>query len=75
MGDNGTHRHTKGFDKLIFAKPKVRFRFGLIFDRTFYRFFLCITNDFAIFNFNHAIRTGGNFSVVGYHNNSVAFCV
>ena len=75
MGDNGTHRHTKGFDKLIFAEPKVRFRFGWIFDRTFYRFFLRIANDFTIFNFNYSIRTGSNFSVVGYHNNSVAFCV
>ena len=67
--------HPKRFNQLVFTQSKVRFYLGLVLCFAFDGFFLCIGDDFAVFNFNHPIGLRCNIAIVGDHNNGMAFAM
>ena len=70
---NRLHRHFEGFGKLVFIKPETAFflnRLHVAFGQ--FGGFAVVGNDFAVFDFNHAVGLRGDFRVVRHHDNGVA---
>ena len=76
MRHNGLHRHFARFLKLVFVERQAAFFHNRLHmaGRDFLAF-AGVGDDFAIADFNHAVGLGGDFGVVGYHNNGVPVVV
>ena len=76
MRHNRLHRHFAGFLELVFVERPATF-FGNRFHFTGRDFagFAAVGDDFAIADFYHAVGLGGDFRVVGYHNNGMPVVV
>ena len=76
MRHNGLHRHFARFLKLVFVE-----RQAALFHNRFhmtggdFAAFAGVRDDFAVADFNHAVGLGGDFGVVGYHDDGVPVVV
>ena len=76
MRHNRLHRHFAGFVKLVFIKRQtVFFLNGLHVAGVDFFAFAAVGDDFAVADFNHAVGLGGDFGVVGYHDDGVPVVV